>query len=179
MSLNKSLFVLHCRGELFTYFWEKFPSITFNYPILNYFNNFPLIPLTSTFRGQHRIWIWMTWGSDQVRGCKGCLNCLILDPTMVDGKDNHWFLGTLKCSTSELILPAWNNMESDKKLFSLKFKFLHIFQDFWIWARRTFSPILLCATNIWLNYSLSSYTPTLSIRPLSLRIKEYKFLCKK
>ena len=126
------------------------------YPILNYFNNFPLIPLTYTFRGQYRILIWMEWRCNQVQGCKGCMNCLIPGPAMVGGKkaliSRHSKMHNFRAYF------VWKDMEW-WKLFSLKFKFLHIFENFWIWAPTSWCPISLSAMEIWLNYPLFSYIP--------------------
>ena len=46
----------------------------------------------------------MAQGSEQAQGYKDFPNCLILTPTVVDDKENLWFLDALKHSISKLIL---------------------------------------------------------------------------
>ena len=108
----------------------------------------------------YRILICVKQGSDHIHGCKDCLNRLIPDPTMVGGEERLWFLDALKCSISELILSekTWKMI----KRFSLKFELLHLFHNFWIWARRPRHPIAFCAMKICLNDALAYYSPTLS-----------------
>ena len=96
---------------------------------------------------------------------------------MIGGKENLWFLDTIKSFISGLILPekTWKGI----KTISLKFKLLHIFQNFWVLAWRSRHPIALCTINICLNSPLFYTPPALFPTLLQLRIKEYEFLCKK
>ena len=99
-----------------------------------------------------RIWIWETQGSDQVQWYKDYSNCPVHDPTTVGGEENFWFLDVPKRSILGLVLPkkTWER----KILSSLKFQLLHIFQNFWIWARRSRHPMALSTMKICLNYPL-------------------------
>ena len=54
----------------------------------------------AAIRSSYRIWIWAMQDIDQVHRYKNCPNC----PTKVGGKENIWFLDTLKHSILELIL---------------------------------------------------------------------------
>ena len=78
-------------------------------------NNFLLIPLSQTFRGQYRILFWMAQGSDQVQEYKDCLNCLFPDPSMVGVEKNIWFLGTLRLHFTAYF--DWKDLKRHKNCF--------------------------------------------------------------
>ena len=70
--------------------------------------------LAEILKGQYKIWIWVSNGSDQVKGYKDRCNGLIPDPTIVGGDENLWFLGAPKCSILELILleKTWKGIKA-------------------------------------------------------------------
>ena len=55
--------------------------------------------------GSSQSWICGVQGSDQGQVYKDCLNCPMLEPTLVGAEENLWFLDALKSIISKLILP--------------------------------------------------------------------------
>ena len=74
----------------------------------------PITTLRYAYSGGTNTGFEIGKGSDQVTGYKDRPNCLILDPNMVGGKENLWFLDALKCWFSQFILPekAWKGIKT-------------------------------------------------------------------